>query len=83
MNVFIMVMAGGAIGAGLRYGSGLWVKSIGAPAFLATGFVNLLGSFLIGVAFALMVATRNEPSPYAPLIITGLLGGFTTFVRCS
>ena len=79
MNAFIMVMAGGAVGAGLRYGSGLWVKSIGAPAFLATGFVNLLGSFLIGVAFALMVATRNEPSPYAPLIITGLLGGFTTF----
>ncbi len=79
MNAYVMVMAGGAIGAGLRYGAGLWVKGVGAPAFLATGFVNMLGSFVIGMAFAILVATRNEPSPYAPLIITGLLGGFTTF----
>ena len=74
-----MVMVGGAIGAALRYGTGLWVKGFGAPAFLATGFVNLLGSFVIGIVFAILVVSRNEPSPYAPLIITGLLGGFTTF----
>ena len=64
------VALGGAIGAVLRYLTGL------ALAFpFGTLAVNIVGSFLIGV---LWVALADR-GPWAPLLITGILGGFTTF----
>ena len=62
------VALGGAIGAALRF---LTVAFVGAP--LATLLVNIIGSFLIGAA---MVALSARLSP---LLVTGVLGGFTTF----
>ncbi len=64
------VALGGAIGACLRY---LAVVSFGAP--LATLAVNVLGSFVMGVLFVAL-ASRSALSP---LLMTGILGGFTTF----
>ncbi len=64
------VAIGGAVGSVLRY---LLVVGIGAPA--ATLVVNVLGSFTMGVLF-IMLATRTSLSP---LLMTGVLGGFTTF----
>ena len=64
------VAFGGAIGAVLRYLTGL------ALAFpFGTLAVNILGSFLIGVLWVAL-ADRGQ---WAPLLITGILGGFTTF----
>ena len=64
------VALGGAIGAVLRYLTGL------ALAFpFGTLAVNILGSFLIGVLWVAL-ADRGH---WAPLLITGVLGGFTTF----
>ncbi len=39
--------------------------------------VNVLGSFLMGVL--VVVLARKGGNAYAPLLMTGLLGGFTTF----
>jgi fluoride exporter len=64
------VAVGGAIGSVLRY---LMVVGIGAP--MATLLVNVLGSFAMGVLF-ITLATRTSLSP---LLMTGVLGGFTTF----
>ncbi len=64
------VAIGGAIGSVLRY---LMVVGIGAP--VATLVVNVLGSFVMGVLF-ITLATRTSLSP---LLMTGVLGGFTTF----
>ena len=64
------VAIGGAIGSVLRY---LLVVGIGAP--LGVLVVNVLGSFAMGVLFVLM-ANRTSLSP---LLMTGVLGGFTTF----
>lgn len=64
------VAIGGAIGSVLRY---LMVVGIGAP--VATLVVNVLGSFVMGVLF-ITLATRTSLSP---LLMTGILGGFTTF----
>ena len=64
------VAIGGAIGSVLRH---LMVVSIGAP--VATVLVNILGSFAIGVLFVVL-ASRTSLSP---LLMTGVLGGFTTF----
>lgn len=64
------VALGGAIGSVLRYGT---VLLIGAP--LGTLAVNVLGSLVMGVLFVLL-STRTDLSP---LLMTGVLGGFTTF----
>lgn len=69
---FVWVATGGALGASLRYAVTLW---IGAP--LATFAVNIIGSFMMGLVFA-WVLPRGTGS-VAIFLMTGLLGGFTTF----
>ncbi len=64
------VALGGAIGSVARY---LTVSSVSAP--LATLLVNVAGSFAIGVLF-IALSSRTALSP---LLMTGFLGGFTTF----
>ncbi len=73
MNTLVFVALGGAIGAALRYLVGL------AVAFpLGTLAVNVAGSFVIGVLAVLLLGPKG-PSAAAPFLITGVLGGFTTF----
>jgi fluoride exporter len=64
------VALGGAIGACLRFAA---VAFVGAP--LATLAVNVLGSFVMGV-LCVVLASR---SAFSPFLMTGVLGGFTTF----
>lgn len=66
----LSVAFGGAIGSVLRH---LAVSAFGAP--WAVAAVNALGSFLIGLAFVLLA---DLPAA-ALLVMTGILGGFTTF----
>jgi CrcB protein len=66
----ILVAIGGAIGSVLRY---LTVSAIGTP--WGTAAVNVTGSFAMGVLFVAL-ANRTQLSP---LLMTGILGGFTTF----
>ena len=63
------IALGGAIGSVLRY---LMVGAIGAPWGVAA--VNVLGSFVIGVLFVLI-----PREGWQLFLMTGLLGGFTTF----
>lgn len=74
-----LVALGGAIGASLRYLSGVAVlRLIGPTAFpVAIMSVNIIGSFLMGV-FAAAAAHRGLTS-FSPFVMTGVLGGFTTF----
>lgn len=74
-----LVALGGAIGAVLRYTTGVGVhRLLGPHNFpLATLTVNIVGSFLMGV-FVVAAAQRGL-TYYSPFIMTGLLGGFTTF----
>lgn len=64
------VALGGAIGSALRY---LTVSAVGAP--VGTFVVNVLGSFVMGVLFVTLSSRAHLP----PLLMTGVLGGFTTF----
>lgn len=74
-----LVALGGACGAVLRYLAGLGVmRLIGPQEFpLAIITVNVLGSFLMG-AFVVAAAQKGL-THLSPLVMTGLLGGFTTF----
>ena len=72
LNV-LLVAAGGAIGAVARYGSVQLISKYSAFP-IGTMLVNIVGSFLIGV---LMAKLQSEPAKL--LLVTGVLGGFTTF----
>ncbi|NOX40667.1 MAG: fluoride efflux transporter CrcB [Alphaproteobacteria bacterium] len=77
----LQVAAGGAIGASGRYLSGVaLIRFLGSNFPYGTMFVNVIGSFLMGF-FAIYLLERMDGSftRYAPFLMTGLLGGFTTF----
>lgn len=75
---FIYVGFGGFIGALARYSFNLIFGSIlGLPIPLATLFVNILGSFVMGVIF--YFTSNNSSEFYKLFFMTGILGGFTTF----
>jgi CrcB protein len=65
-----LVALGGALGSVLRY---LMVGTIGAP--WGTVAVNVIGSFAIGLLFVLLDARAG----WQLFLMTGVLGGFTTF----
>ncbi len=74
MYAFLGVFIGGGIGSVLR-----WAVSGKITAHWGTFAVNVLGAFLIGMAYAYFQRAPGV-SPNAKLfIMTGLLGGFTTF----
>jgi CrcB protein len=76
----LLVAIGGAIGSLLRYYVGLGSLRLMGPGFpWGTLVVNVVGCFIIGV-FAEMIARRfNASVELRLLLITGFLGGFTTF----
>ncbi|MGI8541724.1 MAG: fluoride efflux transporter CrcB [Rubrobacteraceae bacterium] len=78
MNV-LLVAAGGAIGASLRYLAGVWLASrLGADFPWGTFFVNVTGSFLIGVVLVL-VEGGSLPAGARLFLAVGVMGGYTTF----
>lgn len=81
MPVLLQVALGGAIGASLRFLSGAMIlRAMGSGFPYGTMFVNVVGSFLMGLlAFYLLERMDGSFSRYAPFLMTGLLGGFTTF----
>ncbi|WP_293717243.1 fluoride efflux transporter CrcB [Stenotrophomonas sp. UBA7606] len=78
-QTFLSIGAGAALGAWLRYGLSLWLNPLHNTVPLGTLTANLLGGYVIGLALAFF-ATRPELSPQWRLfVVTGLLGGLTTF----
>lgn len=79
MDRYALVMIGGAFGSLLRYMTTVFVTERFAGRFPAGTFtVNLSGSFLIGVFMAALAARSAHPN-WRYLLVTGFLGGFTTF----
>ena len=81
MNHFLLVAAGGAIGAALRHGVGvLTLRHLSSSWPWATFTVNILGSFAMGLLIG-WLALRAEGAGQSTrlFLATGLLGGFTTF----
>jgi len=78
MMTLLQVAAGGALGAVLRLGVTLGMARVAGPGFpLGVLTVNVLGSFLIGVVVVL--SFHRGFDHLNPFLVTGVLGGFTTF----
>ncbi|MDZ4815903.1 MAG: fluoride efflux transporter CrcB [Verrucomicrobiota bacterium] len=81
MKDLLWVGLGGFIGSALRHlstrGFELWAAQLKFP--LGTFFVNILGCLAIGVLTALIEKTGWVSTPARLFLVTGVLGGFTTF----
>ncbi len=74
----LQVAAGGAIGAALRFLMGVGILKATGPGFpLGVLSVNILGSFAMG--FFVVFAAKTSNTHLSPFVMTGILGGFTTF----
>ena len=82
MNPFLMVAAGGALGAMARYATGLAAaRLMGAAAWpWGTFAANVIGGLLIGLVTG-WIAYRGAAQSEAIRLfaVVGVLGGFTTF----
>ena len=80
MNSIFAVAVGGAIGSTARYLFGMQMLRLVGPNFpWGTFGVNLIGSLIMGLmagAFALKFNANHEMRSF---LMTGILGGFTTF----
>lgn len=80
MSLWILcgVAVGGALGACLRYITAQLIEvQSGFP--IATLIVNILGSFLIGVCYVLILEKTLISEIWRPVLMAGFLGGLTTF----
>jgi CrcB protein len=73
----LAVAIGAAAGALARWGAGLWLNSRWSGFPLGTLLVNVVGGFLIGMALEWFGRQPNEMLKL--LLVTGFLGGLTTF----
>ena len=70
---------GAALGAWLRWGLATWLNPR-LPSFpLGTLTANLVGGYLVGFAVAYFLARHSLPPEVRLLVVTGFLGGLTTF----
>lgn len=80
IKTLMLVAVGGAFGAVLRFLSQVSVNELFGHAFpYGTLFVNVTGSFLMGIMVILLVEKFQLGSEWHLAIIVGFLGSFTTF----
>jgi len=75
----IAISVGASAGALLRWTFGLWLNALLPPMPLGTLTSNLVGGYLVGVAVAVFSIEVNLAPEWRLLVITGFLGGLTTF----
>ncbi len=76
---FLAVGIGAAMGAWLRWGLGIWLNELHPAIPMGTLSANLLGGYLIGLAIAFFAQHPGLSPEWRLLLVTGFLGGLTTF----
>ncbi|NMM36862.1 MAG: fluoride efflux transporter CrcB [Glaciimonas sp.] len=73
------IAAGASLGSLLRWRLGLALNAVWPNLPLGTLLANLIGGLLIGIASEVLVSRSAIPPEWRLAIITGFLGGLTTF----
>lgn len=79
LKTIAAICIGASSGTLLRFSFEKYLNSVAPNINLGTLFANLLGGFLIGLAFSLFSKYPDIAPHWRILIITGFLGGLTTF----
>lgn len=80
LKTLLLIAAGGAIGAVMRFLTQATVYEIAGRGFpYGTLTVNVLGSFLMGLLSIFLVEKFNLSAEWHLAILVGVLGSFTTF----
>jgi fluoride exporter len=80
LKTLVFIAVGGAFGAVSRYATSLGVYSLLGRNFpYGTLFVNVAGSFLMGVLSIMLLERFNLGPEWRAAILVGFLGSFTTF----
>jgi fluoride exporter len=79
LNSILVISLGASMGAVMRWLLGLSMNSLFPTIPLGTLTANLIGGYLIGLAVALFAGHPGLAPEWRLLIITGFLGGLTTF----
>lgn len=80
MTRYLAVMLGGALGAASRFAVGVSVARLYSGPFpLGTFLINVTGSLLIGFLMGWFVNRPALDAHWRLFLVTGILGGYTTF----
>jgi len=75
----VAIGIGAALGAWLRWWLGLRLNPLVSQLPMGTLAANLLGGYLVGVAVAFFAFRPELPPEVRLFVVTGFLGGLTTF----
>jgi len=78
---WLIIGAGGGVGAMARFATVTWINRLHGSSFpLGTFSVNVVGSFIMGLAFVIFTIKYPQvPGSWRSFVMVGLLGAFTTF----
>jgi len=80
LSSLLVVVLGGGIGAGARFVVATYVSRIYGGLFpMGTFLINVTGSFAIGILMTLFVERPGINPAWRFFLVTGVLGGYTTF----
>lgn len=76
----LAIAVGGALGAISRFLCVAWITShVGKGFPWGTLAVNVIGSFVIGIMYVVIMSKLHLEPEYRAIVVTGFLGAFTTF----
>lgn len=78
-GVLAAVAVGGALGTPARYGIALAVTVTPGTVPWGTFWINVSGSFVLGVLLAVLLARRPADRYLRPFLAVGFLGAYTTY----
>lgn len=77
---YVVVFGGAGIGGTLRYGvNALALRALGPDYPLGTLVINVTGCFVMGLIAAWLALRGDTSQPWRLFLMTGVLGGYTTF----
>ncbi len=75
----VAICLGASLGALLRWALGVWLNGLFPALPPGTLVANLVGGYLIGLAVGAFAQHATLPPEWRLFVITGFLGGLTTF----